>query len=186
MLIPHALYVTLSIVICIVAAGFIVYIMLKALPRGSSDTAASFRVCLGIFGFMFLFLACLMSLTWVVPHSSVIVAGPDKNHSRKDAIFTAPKSLMEEYGLQTFEMGKSYIVNTTDRAMIIYAVRYGNIPFFGSPDSPVIDIPARKISPIESEYYPDFFFEEPSAISVERGSDNVQSRWILDYSPINP
>lgn len=185
MLLPHALYVTLSIVICIVAAGFIVYIMLKALPRGNSGTASSLRGCLGIFGFMFLFLACLLSLTWAIPHSSVIIAGPDKDYSRKDAIFTAPKSLMEQYDCPDFEMGKSYIVNTTDRPMILYSVRYGNIIAF-DVEGNVVEIPARKCTYIKSENFPDFYFEEPSAITVERGSAAVQSRWILDYSPLNP
>jgi len=186
MLLPHALYVTIFLLLCAIVAGFLVFVLLKAIPRRNSTTSESLRGCAGIFGFMIMFSACMLGLAMVMPSSTIVFAGPDKEYSRKTAILFKPSSLIEQYGISDFEFGKNYIINTTGRNMMIYSVTYSNMPVFFDQTKPLVEVPAEKCTWIKPGYMPDFYFEEPEAIEVERDEDKVQHRLILDYTPINP
>lgn len=187
MIIPNWLFIAVVLILSLIAAGFLVWIMLKVIPRGNSSGAQSARGCAGLFLFMFLTLACVVSITWAVPKSTVIIAGPDKEHSTKAVVFSAPESFKDKYGITDFPMDRNYVVNTTDRNMMLYNVRYCTTPFF-TPDTDhkVIGIPAGKCTYVEPACLPDYFFTEPEYIQIESGQDEVQDRWILDYSPLNP
>lgn len=187
MILPNWLFIAVVLILSLTAAGFLVWIILKAIPRGNSSGIQSARGCAGLFMFIFLSLACVVSITWAVPKSTVIIAGPDKEHSAKAVVFTAPESFKEKYGIADFPMGRGYVVNTTDRNMLLYNVRYCTNPLL-TPDTDhkVLEIPAGKCTYVEPACMPDFFFTEPEYIRIESGENEVQDRWILDYSPLNP
>ena len=115
MIIPNWLFIAVVLILSLISAGFLVWIILKTIPRGNSSTAHSVRGCAGLFLFMFLTLACVASLTCAVPKATVVMAGPDKDHSTKAIIFSVPESFKKKYGIADFTMGRSYVVNTTDR-----------------------------------------------------------------------
>lgn len=187
MILPNWLFIAVVLILSLIAAGFLVWIMLKVIPRGHSSAAQSARGCAGIFLFLLLTLACIVSLTWALPKSTVVMAGPDKEHSTKAIVFGAPASFREKYGINDFMMDRNYVVNTTDRNMMLYNVRYCTTPFF-TPDTDhkVIEIPAGQCTYVEPACMPDFFFTEPQYIQVKSDQKGIQDRWILDYSPINP
>lgn len=187
MILPNWLFIAVVLILSFIAAGFLVWILMKAIPRGNSAVAKSSRGCAGLFLFMFLTLASVVSITWSVPKSTVVIAGPDKEYSTKAVIFQAPASFKEKYGVSDFMIDRNYIVNTTDRNMLLYNVRYSKTPYFTTDvDHKVIEIPANSCTYVRPGCMPDFFFYEPGAIEVKNTEDGIQDRWILDYSPINP
>lgn len=187
MILPNWLFIAVVLIPSLISAGFLVWIILKTIPRGNSSTAHSIRGCAGLFLFMFLTLACVASLTCAVPKATVVMAGPDKDHSTKAIIFSVPESFKKKYGIADFTMGRSYVVNTTDRNMLLYNVRYCTNPLL-TPDTDhkVIEIPTGKCTYVEVGCMPDFFFTEPEYIRIDSDENDIQDRWILDYSPINP
>ncbi len=177
MLLPHALYVLLFLAISAMAAAFVVYVLMKAVPRSTLTASKPLRGCAGAFAFVFLFLACLAGLMWIVPSATIIIAGPAEEHTRKEAILFTPGELTEKYGIADFEFGRSYIVNTTDRNM---SISRADLP----ADSIIIEIPAQQHSSVSPEYLPDFYFEKPQ--DTDSGAETRRPRYILRYKPINP
>ncbi len=181
MLLPHALYVTIVIALSVLCAGFLVWVLFKAIPGSRKST----RGCLGSLLFVILFFAVMISGMWYLPQSTIIMAGPDKEHSRKVALFTKPDKLPEVNNMTDFEMGKTYVLNRSDRSMIIHPAVYGAVTDSTSTIK-IIEIPPHKLTDIENTYIPDFYFEESDATTVKEDGTTVQQRWILDYAPLNP
>lgn len=179
MLLPHALYVLIFLAISAMAAAFVVYVLMKAVPRSGSRPSKSVRGCAGAFAFIFLFFACLVGLMWIVPTAHVVIAGPDKEHTRKEAILFTSDELAEKYDISDFEFDRSYIVNTTDRNMVIFSTS-DNVD---ETDSLIIEIPAHECTPIETRYLPDHYFGKPA--DTDSPGTNRRKRWILDYTPTN-
>jgi len=132
----------------------------------------------------FFFVTLLLSLGYYLPAAHIAEGGPDKEHSNKVALFTLPDSFIEQYGVNPEDT--RFVVNRSDRAMMLYPTYYGDyilaeLGLIEPPDCPVRIINPGEAIAVGPGELPDFFFEKPETITVEKGNDATQTRWILDY-----
>ena len=188
MVISYWLFVTVTLLLSVVISGFAVWFLMKIFPKSEASAENSTRGCVGIIVFFFLFFVLLFGITLSVPRSNVIIAGPDQEYSTENVMFYLPDSFKEKYNITDFEMGRNYIINITDRNMLLYNVRYGGIipAITTDPHAQIYEIPAQSCTKVEPGCMPDYFFYEPGSIQVKKNESGIQYRWILDYSPINP
>lgn len=178
MIIPHYLYVVLTFAVSLALAIFLTRFICKAVqPRKPFGCLA-----LGMGGFFFV--ALLLSLGYYLPAAHIAEGGPDKEYSNKVALFTLPDSFIERYGINPEDT--RFVVNRSDRAMMLYPTYYGD--YFSAKMGLIVppDCPVRIINPGEAiavapGELPDFFFEQPETITVEKDSKTTQTRWVLDY-----
>ena len=118
MIIPHYLYVVLTFAVSMALAIFLTRIICKVVqPRKPYGCLA-----LGLGGFFFAGL--LLSLGYYLPVAHIAEGGPGKEHSNKVALFTLPDSFIEQYGVSREDT--RFVVNRSDRAMMLYSTYYGD------------------------------------------------------------
>lgn len=183
MLLPHSVYVILILGLSAIAAGFVVYVLLKAVPR-NADASRGLRGCVGLIAFLFILPALMGALMWALPHSIVISAGPGNTHHREEALFTCPAAIKSRYNPADFDLGKTHIINRSDSDMAIYRANPDEDALKAAVMTPTIVIPANSCTAIEPEYLPDYYFERPD-ISPQDMNASSRPRWVLDYMPTN-
>lgn len=184
MALPFLLCAILGIVLVLVAVGVIIALVLKyVIPKNYQTLRGMF----GFLGFFALSIVALMGLDKLCESTSYVLVVVENNEEySKYRVFGDGGHLQTKIST---EPGKSYIDNRSDKDIIIESVYYGKYPLITGMGKFGSNLEGQIIktgTSAECENFPNFFFEEPSSIEVDKNKDkSIVKRWVLNYLRYN-
>lgn len=171
----------LSIILVLVAVGGIIALVLRYLiPK-------RYQVIRGLFGWISFFVLTYVALLGVFKlfekNTYVLVVVENNENYSKYRVFGDGEGVHVQ-GKTAVSNGKTYIDNRSDKDVVISPIYYGDVIMIRSPKNDEQIIKTGTVA--ECEHYPDFFFEEPSSIKVDKNKDgSLNTRWVLKYLRFN-